>query len=152
MTLEDIATAVGKDRATVANFLRLLRLPAEIQAQVSNGALTMGHARALLALPRESDQLHMAHEIIQQGWPVRRTEELVKLYLDPPRPVVQPEQPATPADVHTRAAEEHLRLHLGTRVRIVRKGQKGRIEIDFTSEKELIRIFDQLSGDQAPIG
>ena len=98
MTQEDIATAVGKDRATVANFLRLLRLPAEIQAQVSNGALTMGHARALLALPRETDQLHMAHEIIQQGWPVRRTEELVKLYLDPPRPVVQPEQPATPAE------------------------------------------------------
>ncbi len=144
LTQEAIAAAVGKDRATVANFLRLLKLPDEVRAELAAGTLTMGHARALLALPAEAEQLRAARDVIARGLSVRDTEALVKKMAGTPQPKAEP-KPAPPADVHTRAAEDKLRLTLGTRVRIVRKGAQGRIEIDFTSEDELIRIYDQLT-------
>lgn len=147
LTQEAIATAVGKDRATVANFVRLLRLPEEVRTEVANGSLSMGHARALLALPDEADQRRVARDIVSRGLSVRETESVIRK---------ETESKKTPdatdvvekADVHTRAAEERLRLLFGTRVRIVRQGTKGRIEIDFGSENELIRVFEQLTGDQ----
>ncbi len=142
---EDIAIAVGKDRASVANHLRLLKLPEEVRAEVASGALSMGHARALLALPTEADQGRVARDVIARNLSVRETESLVKRIADGDAPPQQPEAPK-PADVHTRAAEERLRLALGTRVRIVRRGTRGRIEIDFGSEDELIRIYEQLIG------
>jgi ParB family chromosome partitioning protein len=144
LTQESIATAVGKDRASVANFMRLLRLPAEVQAEVAGGRLSMGHARALLTLPTEADQLRISRDVMSRNLSVRDTETLVKKVADQLRP--PPELPkAAPADVHTRAAEEKLRLLFGTRCRIVRQGERGRIEIDFGSEDELIRLFDQLT-------
>ena len=140
MTQEAVATAVGKDRVTIANTVRLLKLPEEVRAVVASGALSMGHARALLALADESEQRRMAREVIARGLSVRETEALVKK---------TDEQTAStnaaPVDVHTRAAEDRLRLTLGTRVRIVRRGTRGRIEIDFGSEDELIRIYEQLT-------
>ena len=140
---EDIATAVGKDRASVANYLRLLKLPDEVRESVASGTLSMGHARALLALPTEADQRRAARDIVERHLSVRDTEALVKRMTDgsPPKATAA----AKPADVHTRAAEERLRLALGTRVRIVRKGKAGRIEIAFNSEDELIRIYEQLT-------
>ena len=75
---EDIAAAVGKDRATVANLVRLLRLPEEVRAQVASGALSVGHARALLALPSETDQRRTARDVIARNLSVRETEALVK--------------------------------------------------------------------------
>jgi ParB family transcriptional regulator, chromosome partitioning protein len=143
LTQDAIATAVGKDRSTVANTLRLLRLPDEVRAEVATGRLSMGHARALLALPDEAAQRQLGREIIARGLSVRETEALVKKALEAPPRSAPP--PAPEPDVHTRAAEEKLRLVLGTRVRIVRKGPKGRIEIDFVNEDELIRIFDVLT-------
>jgi len=148
LTQEVIAVAVGKDRATIANMLRLLRLPDEIQNDLVAGALSMGHARALLALPSDLVQLQVAREVKTRGLSVRETEALVKAALEghqvggPSRRV----STATPPDVHTRAAEEKLKIQLGTRVRIVRKGKGGRIEIDFTSEEELIRLYETLTG------
>ena len=144
LTQEEIAEAVGKDRASIANQLRLLRLPEDVRAEVASGALSMGHARALLALPGEADQRRVALDIVARSLSVRETEALVKKLADATRPAAAPAA-ATPADVHTRAAEERLRLALGTRVRIVRKGKSGRIEIDFASEEELIRIYEQLT-------
>jgi len=141
---EEIAEAVGKDRASVANHLRLLRLPDEVRAEVASGALSMGHARALLALPGEADQRRVASEVVTRSLSVRDTEALVKKIADGMKPAPSPAEPK-PVDVHTRAAEEQLRLALGTRVRIVRKGKAGRIEIDFGSEEELIRIYEQLT-------
>ncbi|HEY2151778.1 MAG TPA: ParB/RepB/Spo0J family partition protein [Vicinamibacterales bacterium] len=143
---EDIASAVGKDRATVANHIRLLRLPEEVRAELSTGRLTMGHARALLSLADEADQRRMARDVIARSLSVRETESLVKKIVEQgspheARPVSEPK----PTDVHTRAAEERLRFLLGTHVRIVRHGERGRIEIDFVSEDELIRIFEQLT-------
>ena len=144
MTQEHIATAVGKDRASVANFLRLLRLPDEIRSEVASGRLSMGHARALLSLGDEADQRRIARDVIARALSVRETESLVKKIVETGRPAREAAEPK-PADVHTRAAEERLKLLLGTRVRIVRQGTRGRIEIDFVSEEELIRIFDQLT-------
>jgi ParB family chromosome partitioning protein len=143
LTQDAIASAVGKDRSTVANTLRLLRLPEELQHEVSANRLSMGHARALLALEHEGDQLRLGRDVIARALSVRETEALVKRTLDGALP--RSSEPARKPDVHTRAAEDALKLKLGTRVRIVRRGKKGRIEIEFVSEDELIRIYELLS-------
>jgi ParB family transcriptional regulator, chromosome partitioning protein len=142
LTQEDIAAAVGKDRASVANFQRLLRLPAEVQGEVASGTLSMGHARALLALSGEADQRRIARDVIARSLSVRETEALVRKTSE----ATKSKEPAAPkpTDVHTRAAEDRLRLALGTRVRIIRKGTGGRIEVDFGSEEELHRLYELL--------
>jgi ParB family chromosome partitioning protein len=141
---EEIASAVGKDRATVANFLRLLKLPDEVRSEVASGRLSMGHARSLLSLADEADQRRVARDVIARSLSVRETESLVKKLVEAGKPAREAAEPKR-ADVHTRAAEDRLKLLLGTRVRIVRQGTRGRIEIDFVSEEELIRIYDQLT-------
>jgi ParB family chromosome partitioning protein len=140
---EDIALAVGKDRATIANHIRLLKLPDEIRGMVASGALSMGHARALLALATEADQCRLARDVIARTLSVRETELAVKRIAEVGAHAAAPLP--KPVDVHTRAAEQHLRLALGTRVRIVRRGSRGRIEIAFNSEDELIRIYERLA-------
>ena len=140
LTQEQIAESVGKDRSSVANYVRLLRLPPEVRDHVGGRALSMGHARALLGLPDAESQLRVGREIVQKGLSVRDTEALVKRAVSP-----APEKPEVAKDVHTRAAEDRLRFALGTRVRIVRKGKGGKIEIDFSDENELQRIYEQLT-------
>ena len=143
MTQQQIAEAVGKERATVANYQRLLGLPAEVQTDVAAGRLTMGHARALAGLGDAGDQLAVARRIREGDLSVRDAEALVKRTATP-EPELTAKTPS--ADVHVRAAEERLRLSLGTRVRIVQRGKRGRIEISFTSENELQRLYDHLTG------
>ena len=145
LTQEGIADAVGKDRSSVANYLRLLKLPDDVRADVAAGTLSMGHARALLGLTDEADQRRTARDIISQNLSVRETESLVKKISEGARSPDEARKPRT-VDVHTRAAEDRLRIALGTRVRIVRNGSRGRIEVDFGSEDELIRIYEQLTG------
>ena len=142
LTQEQIADAVGKDRSSIANYVRLLRLPQEVRSSVSSNALTMGHARALLALTDEAAQLRVAREVLNRSLSVRETEALVKKAVTPEAP-----KPEKAADVHTRAAEDKLRLALGTRVRINRKGKGGRIEVEFANEDELQRIYERLTGE-----
>ena len=146
LTQEQIASSVGKDRTTVANFLRLLKLPDEVRADVAAGTLSMGHARALLSLTSEADQRRVARDVVNRSLSVRETESIVRKAVET-KAAAEPKSPDASQDVHTRAAEERPRLHFGTRVRIVRQGAKGRIEIDFGSEDELIRLFEQLTGD-----
>jgi ParB family transcriptional regulator, chromosome partitioning protein len=141
MTQEALAEAVGKDRASIANHLRLLRLPAEVQRQVSGGALSMGHARALVALENLVTLKQAADDVVARGLSVRETEALVRRLNGPPPPA-----PVVAAkDVHTREAEDVMKLALGTKVRIVRKGKGGKVEIDFVSEDELNRIYEQIT-------
>ncbi len=140
LTQEQIAEAVGKDRSSVANYVRLLKLPREVRDNVASGSLSMGHARAILGLTDESAQLRVAHTVLHKGLSVRETEALVKKAAHP-----QPSKGPPKKDVHTRAAEDQLRFALGTRVRIVRKGKGGRVEIDFSSEDELQRIYELLT-------
>jgi ParB family chromosome partitioning protein len=141
LSQEAIANAVGKDRATIANYLRLLNLPAEVQAEVAAAELSMGHARALLGLADESAQRRLAREAIRRRLSVREVENLVRRENAP-----KVEPAARRVDPNTRAAEERLKLALGTRVRITRRGSGGRIEVDFASEDELQRLFLRLTG------
>ena len=144
LTQEAVAAAVGKDRSSIANYLRLLKLPDEIRAEVAAGRLTMGHARALLGVENPAQQLQVAREVIARGLSVRETESAIRQLTR--APAGPRERPAHKSDVHTRAAEERLRLALGTRVLIIRKGAGGVIEIAFTSEDELNRLYEQLLG------
>jgi ParB family chromosome partitioning protein len=141
MTQDAIAEAVGKDRSSVANYTRLLRLPVEVLNDVASGALSMGHARALLSLADGAAQRRAARDVVSRGLSVRDTELLVKQLGEPASPSKKPKV----SDPNTRAAEERLRFVLGTPVRIVRKGKGGRIEVQFTSEEELNRIYEQLA-------
>ena len=157
LTQDQIAAAVGKDRSSIANYVRLLRLPEEVRADLAAGAISMGHARALLALPDAAAQRHAAREVISRGLSVRDTEALVKRLANQPgngrgNGDRSPENPAPgtrnvePAqDVHTRAAEDRMRFALGTKVRIVRRGSGGTVEVDFTSESELNRIYEYIT-------
>ena len=140
LTQEQIADAVGKDRSSIANYVRLLRLPQEVRGNVASNALSMGHARALLALADEAAQLRVARDVVARSLSVRETEALVKKAASP-----APEKPEKTADVHTRAAEDKLKLALGTRVHINRKGKGGRIEIEFGNEEELQRLYELLT-------
>jgi ParB family chromosome partitioning protein len=141
---EEIAAQIGKDRTTVSNYLRLLKLPEEVRGNVASGALSMGHARALVALPAENDQRRLARDVVSRGLSVRETEALVKTALTPARK--EPGAEKNKKDVHTRAAEEQLHLALGTQVEIRRKGRGGTIAISFTNETELQRIYEYLTG------
>ena len=145
LTQDQIAAAVGKDRSSVANFMRLLKLADEVRADLASGALTMGHARALLALTDAAAQRQAAREVISRGLSVRDTELFVKK-LGAARTDESEARPAAPEnDVHTRAAEDRLRFALGTKVRIARRGKGGVIQIDFGSEDELNRIYEALT-------
>ena len=141
LSQESIAAQVGKDRATIANYMRLLRLPAEVRTAISEGELSMGHAKALLSLTDEAAQRRVGRDVIARGLSVRETEALVR---NETTPKVE-RAPAPRVDANTRAAEEKLKLALGTRVRIIRKGQGGRIEVDFTGEQELQRLYEKLT-------
>ena len=138
LTQEEIARRVGRDRSTVANTVRLLRLPRELRELVAKGALDAGHGRALLALDRTEDQVALGREAARKGLSVREVERRVAA-LRAPRP-----RAGGRRDANTRAAEERLRAALGTRVRITRRGRAGVLRIAFTTEAELQRLFELL--------
>jgi ParB family chromosome partitioning protein len=145
LSQDAIALGVGKDRATIANYMRLLKLPAEVKNDLASGALSMGQARALITLPDETAQRRVAREVVARGLSVRETEALVRHEMMP----TQAPPPPKRADPNTRAAEDRLKVALGTtHVRIVRKAQGGRIEIDFTGEDELQRLYEAIIGER----
>jgi ParB family transcriptional regulator, chromosome partitioning protein len=134
LTQDEIAARVGKDRSTVANALRLLQLPAAIQADIARGALSAGHARALLSAGADAAQIQLASEVVARRLTVRQTERLAKR-ADPPA-----------ADADQRAAEQRLTEVLGTRVRLLaRRNGSGTIEIEYYSLDSLNVLIDRLS-------
>jgi ParB family transcriptional regulator, chromosome partitioning protein len=139
LTQEDIARRVGRDRSTIANTLRLLRLPREVRELLAAGKLDAGHARALLALDAAEDQMALGREAARKGLSVREVERRVALLRAP-----RGHAPAARKDANTRAAEERLRAALGTRVQISRKGKAGLLKIAFATEAELNRLYDLL--------
>jgi ParB family chromosome partitioning protein len=149
LTQEAIAAAVGKDRSSVANIQRLLKLPADVRDDVAAGRLSMGHARALLALESEQQQRVFARDAVARAWSVRETEQMVTRALSAPgTPDARKAASRREPDANTRAAQDKLRLTLGTRVDIARKGRGGEIRIAFKNEEELIRIYEILVRDQ----
>jgi ParB family chromosome partitioning protein len=135
---EQVANRVGKDRSTVANLLRLLRLPHEIRTLIAEQKLSPGHARALLALTSAESQQELARQAVDKGWSVRDVESRVKAAMRTP----PASKPAKKKDPNTKEAEAHLERALGTRVTIRRQGKRGRLEIEFHSEKELHRLYE----------
>jgi len=139
-TQEDLGQRVGKDRSSVANCLRLLRLPELIQADLRAGRLTMGHARALLSLASPAEQLKLREEILAHSWSVRATEEGVQ------RKRRQAPRRAGRRPAELAALEDSLREALATRVRLVGTERAGRIEIAYTSAEDLERLTELITG------
>jgi ParB family transcriptional regulator, chromosome partitioning protein len=139
LSQEEIARRVGRDRTTVANTVRLLKLPRELRELLTQGRLDAGHARALLALERAEDQLALGREAARKGLSVREVERRVALLRAP-----RGGQRAARKEPNTAAAEERLRRALGTRVEIARRGKGGAIRVLFKSEAELQRLYELL--------
>ena len=141
LTQDDIAERVGKSRASVANMLRLLKLPEQVQQWLQEGRLTVGHAKALLSLSQPDAMLTAAQEMIRGNYSVRQAEAWVR------RPDKQKRHARTGgsgADPNVRAALRGLERALGTKVTIQQSGNKGRIEIHFHSKQELDRLYNGL--------
>ena len=140
LTQEEVAERVGKDRSTVANMLRLLALPKEVLNALQTGQISSGHARALLSLDDPELQMAICQQIISQGLSVRRVESLVKAYKD--GTAKKPQKTQSYKDPNILSLEEDLQRQFGTSVNILRRGQKGKIEIEFYSDDDLNRVLD----------
>jgi ParB family chromosome partitioning protein len=144
-TQQDIADRVGKDRASVANFLRLLKLPAEIQEDLREGRLSMGHARAILAIEDPKVQLELARKIKARGLSVRDVETAVAGRKKGPEKTAKPKK----TDPNLESVAEELLRALGTKVTIEGTAKKGVIKIFYYSLDELNRIYDSIKGVQS---
>jgi ParB family transcriptional regulator, chromosome partitioning protein len=138
-TQEDLARRVARDRSSIANCLRLLKLPDVIQADLRSGRLTMGHARALLSLDSPAEQLRLREEILTHSWSVRATEQGVQAKR------TQPTRRVLRRSAELAAVEDALRVALATRVRIVGNERAGRIEVSYSSREELDRLAELIS-------
>jgi ParB family chromosome partitioning protein len=140
LTQEEIARQVGKERSTVANFLRLMKLPDAVKKLLASGQLSMGHARAILALDSPKKQEQLAERVVKRSLNVRQTEMLAA------EASPKAAEPEKEKDVFTRDAEEKLMRSLRSKVEIDRKRRGGIIHIRFGSEDELIRLVDEMMG------
>ena len=136
---EDVAKAVGKDRSTISNTLRLLKLPRKIQDYVSRETLSTGHARAILAIENERQQIEIADEIVKRGLSVRETEALVKRSKE--KEIVKPKRTK---DLYIKEIEEELQRILGTKVTIVQGKKRGKIQLEFYTPADLERLINLL--------
>ena len=136
-TQEDVATAVGKDRATIANFLRLLSLPEEVQHGLRDGAITMGHAKALLGVEGRTQQVRLYEQAKRDGLSVRQTEALAGT-LAPKR------RRFRHADPQMKGIEDALRQSLGTKVTLTARKKGGKITIEYFSSEDLSRLLQVL--------
>jgi len=143
-TQEELAQRIGKDRTSIANCLRLLRLPEEIQTDLRSGRLTMGHARALLALSTVSEQLKLRDEILAHDWSVRATEDSIRAMESLGEVRVPAPRKGRRRSVELAALEEALQRGLMTRVRIIGSEQKGKIEVSYATPDELERLAEIL--------
>jgi ParB family transcriptional regulator, chromosome partitioning protein len=150
LTQEEVAQRVGRDRSFVTNYLRILKLPSEIQLLLETEKLSFGHARALLGLADVILQRRYAQKIVKHNWSVRETERRIK-HASPDRPAVS--QGATKqVDPNVRAAESKLRRHLGTQVQILpaKSGAAGKIEIEYYSALDLDRLYTIIISTREP--
>jgi ParB family chromosome partitioning protein len=144
MTQEQMAKRTGKDRASVANFLRLLRLPTEIQGKVESGALSFGHARTLLALESPESILKAAQKVLALSMSVRQTESFVQHMLNPEKVEKQPKS-KEPIDPNVRQARDQLQHALGLKVAIEDKGGKGKVIIEYTNLEAFDTIMERIT-------
>ena len=146
-TQEQMAERTGKDRATVANFLRLLRLPDDVQQMVEAGQLSFGHARALLALPSPDAIATAAQKVLALGLNVRATESLVQGLIHP-EAKTKDEKPTKSVDPNVREAQEQLRRRLGLKVTIEDKKGKGRVIIEYSGVDDFDSLLNALGENE----
>lgn len=152
LTQDEVAQRVGRDRTFVTNYLRILKLPSEIQLLLESEKLSFGHARALLGLGDVILQRRYAQKIVKHNWSVRETERRIK---HAPKDAATPsKQLPKQSDPNVRAAEARLRRHLGTQVQILpaRGGSAGRIQIEYYSALDLDRIYTIILSDRESDG
>src|ERR1035437_6707831 len=147
MTQEQMAVRTGKDRATVANFLRLLRLPTSVQARVESGELIFGHARALLALEHAEDMETMAQRMVRLSLSVRQSEAFIQGITNPERGAKKDEKEERAIDPNIRAVQEQLQRALGLKVHIEDHNGHGRVIIEYARLEDFDGRLEQLAGE-----
>ncbi len=147
MTQEQMATRTGKDRASVSNFLRLLKLPSTVQARVESGELTFGHARTLLALEHSEEIEKAAQKVVSSSLSVRQTEDYVHRLLNPERTAKKEPKPELPVDPNVRDAEERLQRALGLKVHIEDKNGRGRVIIEYARLEDFDAFLERVAGE-----
>jgi ParB family chromosome partitioning protein len=146
MTQEQMAVRTGKDRTTVANFLRLLRLPSSVQGRVESGELSFGHARALLAFEHAEEIEKAAQRVAALSLSVRQTESYVQGLLHPERNKKEP-KPVPPLDPNVREVQERLQRALGLKVHIEDHNGRGKVIIDYSRLEDFDTLLEQLAGE-----
>ncbi len=150
LTQESLAQRVGRDRSFITNYLRLLRLPAEIQSLLADEKLTTGHARTLLGIEGTQIQLRVAQEIVKQSLSVRETEKAIKKIIAGSSPAAATSRAPKQVDANVRLAETKLRRRFGTQVRIrpSQSGDGGKIELEYYNDRDLDRLYNLLLDSQ----
>ncbi len=143
---EKLAARMGKDRATIANALRLLKLPSDVIEQLIQNRITPGHARAILSLETKEKQRELCQRIIQQGLSVREAEALARQWSEKPKKTGA-EKKRGELESQLKSLQDALRRQLGTKVQITPKGKRGKIEIEYYSFEDLERIVEAILGD-----
>jgi len=142
----DLSTRIGKDRTTITNALRLLKLPLEVKNQLLQNRITAGHARAILSLETKEKQKEFCALIIRKGLSVREAEAMAKRWSERPKRRVTPEQKRGDLEIQLNSLQDSLRRYLGTKVRITQNGKRGKIEIEYYSLDDLERIVETILG------
>jgi ParB family chromosome partitioning protein len=149
LTQEEVAQRVGKDRSSIANYVRLLKLPDAIKQIIQRQQLTMGHARALSGIEDESMQLEIARQVLEHQLNVRQTEQLIRQRQSAGRHRRKPESSSVQGDPNIKAAEQRLQEHFGTKVVIrPQSGSAGKVEVYYQDSDDLMRIYDLMLSNE----
>jgi len=143
---EDLSKRIGKDRTTIANTLRLLKLPMEVKNELLQNRITSGHARAILSLESKEKQKELCALIIKKGLSVREAEALAIRWSEKPKKTVIPVKKKGDLESQLGSLQDSLRKYLGTKVQIMPKGKRGKIEIEYYSHEDLERIIETIIG------
>jgi ParB family chromosome partitioning protein len=146
---EDLSKRIGKDRTTITNTLRLLKLPSEVRNQLLQNRITSGHARSILSLESKEKQKELCALIIKKGLSVREAEAIAKRWSEKPKKSIPPVKKRGDLESQLRSLQDSLRKYLGTKVHIVQKGKRGKIEIEYYSHEDLERIVEAILGKPA---
>ncbi len=145
----ELATRLGKDRTTITNALRLLKLPLEVRNQLLQNRITSGHARAILSLETKEKQKELCSLIIQKGLSVREAEAIAKRWSEKPKKKGPSDRRRGELESQLNSLQDSLRQYLGTKVRITPNGKRGKIEIEYYSNEDLERIIETILGKNA---
>jgi ParB family chromosome partitioning protein len=146
---EDLSKRMGKDRTTITNTLRLLRLPLEVRNQLLENRITSGHARAILSLENKEKQKELCALIVKKGLSVREAEAIAKRWSEKPKKSIAPVKRKGDLESQLSSLQDSLRKYLGTKVVITSKDKKGKIEIEYYSHEDLERIVETILGKTA---